>query len=128
MFRENFIFHLHRFLPAFDTSTIARHSCIFSDQTMSYGPGVTQDQASSLAAASTFRDPLVFYDPDLTSGNTQGTDFPFDDLTLPSQSHLPLTDLNASQQNVKKEQFESFSFHRFCAFRTRFSHRMTSME
>jgi len=66
---------------------------------MSYGPGVTQDQSSGMNPSATFRDPLVFYDPDLTSGNTQGTDFAFDDLTLPSQSHLPLTDLNASQQN-----------------------------
>lgn len=69
---------------------------------MSYGPGVTQDQSSGMNPSATFRDPLVFYDPDLTSGNTQGTDFAFDDLTLPSQSHLPLTDLNASQQNVNQ--------------------------
>jgi hypothetical protein len=60
----------------------------------------------------TFRDPLVFFDPDLTNGNTQATDFGFDDLTLPSQqSHLPLTDINASQQpvpiNVRFDECES---------------------
>jgi hypothetical protein len=66
---------------------------------MSYGAGVTQDPSTGMG--NTFRDPLVFYDPDLTSGNTQCTDFGFDDLTLPSQqSHLPLTDINASQQHV----------------------------
>ncbi|CAF1092391.1 unnamed protein product [Rotaria sordida] len=65
---------------------------------MSYGTGVTQDPLSSIG--NTYRDPLVFYDPDLTNGNTQGTDFGFDDLTLPSQqSHLPLTDINPSQQH-----------------------------
>ena len=68
---------------------------------MSYGAGVTQEQ--SLGVGGTFRDPLVFYDPDLTGGNTQGTDFGFDDLTLPSQqSHLPLTDINASQAHVRR--------------------------
>ena len=66
---------------------------------MSYGAGVTQDTQSNISNA--FRDPLVFYDPDLTNGNTQATDFAFDELTLPSQQgHLPLTDINASQQNV----------------------------
>ena len=66
---------------------------------MSYGSGVTQDPSSS--ATGSFRDPLVFYDPDLAGGNTQGTDFGYDDLTLPSQqSHLPLTDMNSSQQHV----------------------------
>lgn len=58
---------------------------------MTYNASITQD------AASNFRDPLIFYDPDLTTGNTQATDFGFDELTLPSQqNHLPLTDTNAS--------------------------------
>ena len=43
---------------------------------MSYGAGVTQDTQSNIS--NTFRDPLVFYDPDLTNGNTQATDFAFD--------------------------------------------------
>jgi hypothetical protein len=58
---------------------------------MTYNASITQDASSS------FRDPLIFYDPDLTTGNTQATDFVFDDLTLPSQqNHLPLTDVNNS--------------------------------
>lgn len=58
---------------------------------MTYNASITQDPTSN------FRDPLIFYDPDLTTGNTQGTDFAFDDLTLPSQqNHLPLTDVNNS--------------------------------
>jgi hypothetical protein len=56
---------------------------------MTYNASITQDPISN------FRDPLIFYDPDLTTGNTQATDFAFDDLTLPSQqNHLPLTDIN----------------------------------
>jgi hypothetical protein len=75
---------------------------------MSYGAGVTQDTSSGVG--STFRDPLVFYDPDLTSGNTQATDFAFDDLTLPSQqSHLPLTDISTSQQHVNILSFIFFN-------------------
>jgi hypothetical protein len=67
---------------------------------MSYGAGITQDPL--FGSGNTFQDPLVFYDPDLTSGNTQGTDFDFDGLTLPSQkTHFPLTDINGSQQHVK---------------------------
>lgn len=58
---------------------------------MTYNASTTQDPTSN------FRDPLIFYDPDLTTGNTQATDFVFDDLTLPSQqNHLPLTDVNSS--------------------------------
>ena len=76
---------------------------------MSYGAGVTQDP--SFGGSNTLRDPLVFYDPDLTGGNTQGTDFDFDDLTLPSQrSHLPLTDTNASEQHVNISQLIVVSF------------------
>lgn len=72
---------------------------VFRIKMMSYGASITQDPSSSVGGG--FPDPLVFHDPDLTSGNTQGTDFGFDDLTLPSQSHALLTDINASQQNVK---------------------------
>ncbi|CAF3653945.1 unnamed protein product [Rotaria sp. Silwood1] len=58
---------------------------------MTYNASITQDPTSN------FRDPLIFYDPDLTTGNTQATDFAFDDLTLPSQqNHLQLTDSNAN--------------------------------
>ncbi|CAF1360836.1 unnamed protein product [Rotaria magnacalcarata] len=60
---------------------------------MTYNASITQDPSSN------FRDPLIFYDPDLTTGNTQATDFAFDDLTLPSQqSHLQLTDANTNFQ------------------------------
>lgn len=58
---------------------------------MTYNASITQD------ASSNFRDPLIFYDPDLTTGNTQATDYAFDDLTLPSQqAHLQLTDTNTN--------------------------------
>lgn len=56
---------------------------------MTYNASITQDPTTN------FRDPLVFYDPDLTTGNTQATDFGYDDLTLPSQQNPnPLTDTN----------------------------------
>ncbi|CAF4463145.1 unnamed protein product [Rotaria socialis] len=75
---------------------------------MLYGASITQDHASGID--NTFRDPLVFYDPDLTSGNTQATDFGFDDLTLPSQqSHLPLTDIDTSQQHNSIFQSDDFN-------------------
>jgi hypothetical protein len=38
---------------------------------MTYNASITQDASSS------FRDPLIFYDPDLTTGNNS---FPVDDL------------------------------------------------
>jgi len=61
---------------------------------MTYNASITQDPTSN------FRDPLIFYDPDLTTGNTQATDFAFDDLTLPSQqNHLQLTDVNNTFPN-----------------------------
>lgn len=89
---------------------------------MSYGAGVTQDHLSGIG--NTYRDPLVFYDPDLTNGNTQATDFAFDDLTLPSQSHLPLTDVNASQHvNISINLF-SFFQNQCIIFRVQLFHQM----
>ncbi|CAF4217377.1 unnamed protein product, partial [Adineta steineri] len=57
---------------------------------------MTYNASTIQGPSSNFRDPLIFYDPDLTTGSTQATDFVFDDLTLPSQqNHLPLTDVNS---------------------------------
>jgi len=47
---------------------------------MSYGAGARQNPSSGIG--NIFRDSLVFYDPDLTSETTQGTDFGSDGLTF----------------------------------------------